>query len=157
MRLSGLLAIVALVCTACDRPVVKSTPTTTPSSPSATPSTPTPRPTPLERTTTLKPVTPPDADNTAKNARDRDGDLKTPIDQNENQPDIDITAKIRQRVVDTKMSINAQNVKIITQDGKVTLRGPVKTEEEKTRIEEFAREVAGADKVASQLEVEKSE
>ena len=59
-------------------------------------------------------------DNTAVNVRDRDTSTKTPIDQNENQADIDITAKIRKEVVDTKMSVNAQNVKIITQNGKVT-------------------------------------
>src|ERR1051325_8304845 len=75
-----------------------------------------------------------DRDNTAVNDRDRDSATKTPIDQNENQADIDITANIRKRVVDTKMSVNAQNVKIITQDGKVTLRGPVKSEDEKTQI-----------------------
>jgi len=93
-------------------------------------------------------------DNTGVNVRDRDAQVKTPIDQNENQADIDITAKIRKQVVDTKMSVNAQNVKIITQNGQVTLRGPVKSEEEKKRIEEMAHSVAGADKVVSQLEVE---
>ena len=92
-------------------------------------------------------------DNTAVNERDRDGTLKTPIDQNENQADIDITARIRDKVVDTKMSVNAQNVKIITQDGSVTLRGPVETAAEKKRIEDFAHEVAGPDKVNSQLEI----
>ena len=94
-----------------------------------------------------------DRTNTGINARDRDSTAKTPIDQNENQADIDITAEIRKRVVDTKMSVIAQNVKIITQDGKVTLRGPVQTEDEKQRIEKFAMEVAGATNVDSQLEV----
>ena len=94
-------------------------------------------------------------DNTAVNTRDRDGDAKTPIDQNENQADVDTTAAIRKRVVDTKMSVDAQNVKIITQDGHVTLRGPVKSDTEKQRIEEIAHSVAGADKVDSELEVVK--
>jgi len=93
-------------------------------------------------------------DNTAVNKRDRDTNAKTPLDQNENTVDIGITANIRKSVVDTKMSTNAQNVKIITQDGNVTLRGPVKTQEEKTRIEEIARNVAGVKAVDSQLEVE---
>jgi len=93
-------------------------------------------------------------DNTAVNDRDQSEAAKTPIDQNENQKDIDITANIRKRVVDTEMSINAQNVKIITQDGKVTLRGPVKTAEEKTQIEKLAQEVAGASNVNNQLEVQ---
>jgi osmotically-inducible protein OsmY len=96
---------------------------------------------------------PADRANTGVNVRDRDSVAKTPLDQNENKADIKITADIRKRVVDTKMSVNAQNVKIITQNGKVTLRGPVKTENEKQRIEEIAVAVAGADKVDSQLEV----
>jgi hyperosmotically inducible periplasmic protein len=57
------------------------------------------------------------------------------------------------RVVETTMSVNAHNVKIITQNGKVTLRGPVNTEQEKQDLEKIATEVAGADKVDSQLEV----
>jgi len=93
-------------------------------------------------------------DNTAVNERDRGSAAKTPIDQNENEKDTGITAEIRKRVVDTKMSIDAQNVKIITQDGRVTLRGPVKTAEEKKQIETFAHEVAGAGNVDSQIEIE---
>jgi len=95
-----------------------------------------------------------DRDNTGVNTRDRDAVTKTPIDQNENQVDIDITAKIRQQVVDTKASVDAQNVKIITQDGKVTLRGPVKSADEKKQIEDIAHAVAGADKVDSQIEIQ---
>ena len=98
-----------------------------------------------------------DRDNTGVNERDRDAATKTPIDQNENQSDIDITANIRKRVVDTEMSVNAQNVKIITQDGKVTLRGPVKSAEEKKQIEDLATAVAGAGNVDSQLEVEQEQ
>ena len=75
------------------------------------------------------------------------------MDQNENKADIKITADIRKRVVETTMSVNAHNVKIITQNGKVTLRGPVNTEQEKQDLEKIATEVAGADKVDSQLEV----
>jgi hyperosmotically inducible protein len=93
-------------------------------------------------------------DNSEVNVRDRDGDTKTPIDQNENAADIEITAGIRSKVVDTEMSVAAQNVKIITQDRKVTLRGPVRTEQEKQRIEDIAKEVAGPDNVDSQLEVD---
>ena len=93
-------------------------------------------------------------DNTEVNVRDRSEVAKTPIDQNENQKDIDVTANIRKRVVDTQMSVNAQNVKIITQDGKVTLRGPVKSEDEKAQIEKLAREVAGPANVDNQLEVQ---
>jgi len=95
-----------------------------------------------------------DVDNTANNKRDQSEVAKTAIDQNENQADIDITANIRKRVVDTQMSINAQNVKIITQDGKVTLRGPVKSADEKKQIQEMAVAVAGEGNVDNQLEVE---
>lgn len=107
-------------------------------------------------TTTELPQTtnePSDRTNTGVNVRDRSSTAKTPFDQNENKSDIQITADIRKRVVDAKMSTNAHNVKIITQDGKVTLRGPVKAEEEKQQIEEIAVDVAGADNVDSQLEV----
>ncbi len=92
-------------------------------------------------------------DNTGVNVRDRDDSTKTSLDQNENQNDIDITAEIRERVVETELSVNAQNVKIITQDGKVTLRGPVQTEAEKQQIEETALAVAGKGNVDNQLEV----
>ncbi len=93
-------------------------------------------------------------DNTGVNKRDRDGTAKTSFDQKQNQSDINITANIRKRVVATKMSTNAQNVKIITQDGKVTLRGPVKNAEEKAAIDKLAKEVAGAENVVNQLEVQ---
>jgi hyperosmotically inducible protein len=96
----------------------------------------------------------PARDNTAVNTRDRSGDTKTPINQNENQKDVDRTAAIRRRVVDTKMSTLAHNVKIITQDGKVTLRGPVKSDEERSQIEAIAYEVAGRENVDSQLEIQ---
>ncbi|MEK6261647.1 MAG: BON domain-containing protein [Planctomycetota bacterium] len=99
---------------------------------------------------TTEPV---DRTNTGLNVRDRESTAKTPIDQNENKADIKITADIRKRVVATEMSVNAHNVKIITQDGKVTLRGPVKSEDEKKTIDEIAVDVAGANNVDSQLEV----
>lgn len=97
-----------------------------------------------------------DRDNTAVNQRDQYTVNKTPLDQNENDRDIGITADIRKRVVDANLSINAQNVKIITQDGKVTLRGPVKSADEKKMVEDIARDVAGDAKVDSQLEIEKN-
>ncbi len=95
-------------------------------------------------------------DNSGVNVRDRSEAALTPIDQNENVKDIDITASIRKRVVDTEMSVNAQNVKIVTQDGKVTLRGPVRSADEKTQIEELANQVAGKANVVNQLEVQPS-
>lgn len=94
-----------------------------------------------------------DPTNTGINVRDRESSAKTPLDQYQNQPDIKLTADIRARILKAEMSVNADNVKIISQDGKVTLRGPVKSDEEKQEIETIALEIAGSDKVDSQLEV----
>src|SRR5689334_12349352 len=80
-----------------------------------------------------------DPTNTGVNVRDRSQAAKTPIDQNENQADINLTATIRKRVVGTEMSTDAHNVKIISQDGRVTLRGPVKSPDEKAQIEAIAQ------------------
>ncbi len=104
--------------------------------------------------TTVTANKPVDRDNTALNVRDRDKEAKTPIDQNEDKADIKTTADIRKAVVDSKMSTDAHNVKIITQDGKVTLRGPVKSEDEKRQIEEIATRVAGNGNVVNEIEVE---
>jgi len=93
-------------------------------------------------------------DNTAVNQRDASPHAKTPIDQNENQADINVTAKIRQQVLDEKdLSIDARNAKIITADGKVTLRGPVKSDQERDTLDRIARDVAGEGNVDNQLEV----
>ena len=95
-----------------------------------------------------------DVDNTGVNVRDRDAATKTPIDQNEDPKDVNITAEIRSRVVDADLSLNAENVKIITQKGHVTLRGPVKSQEERDKIMDIATDVAGTGHVENQLEVE---
>ena len=95
-------------------------------------------------------------DNTGVNKCDADTDLtKTPGDQGQNQSDIDTTAAIRKRVVDMDLSTNADNAKIITKDGSVTLRGVVNSDEEKQTLERIAREIAGDGKVTSELEVKK--
>ena len=74
-------------------------------------------------------------DNTKKNERDRGNETLTPGDQGSSEADRGITQKIRQGVVKTDaLSMTAKNVKIITVDGVVTLRGPVKSDEEKTEI-----------------------
>jgi hyperosmotically inducible protein len=96
-----------------------------------------------------------DADNTERNVRDRDSKALTPMDQSENEADRTITQRIRKAVVaDDSLSTNAKNVKIITNNGVVTLRGPVKSAQEKTKIVATAHQVAGASKVDDQLEVE---
>lgn len=94
------------------------------------------------------------ADNTGKNQRDRNDATKTAGDQSENEADRKITQEVRKSIVgDDKLSTNAQNVKIITNDGQVTLRGPVKTEDEKKAIEGKAKQVAGVKNVDNQLEI----
>ena len=96
-----------------------------------------------------------DADNTARNSRDRDGATQTSGDQAENETDRQISANVRQAVVgDNSLSMNAHNVKIITSGGTVTLRGPVKSSEEKAAIESKAKQVAGVTRVDNLLEIE---
>jgi hyperosmotically inducible periplasmic protein len=94
------------------------------------------------------------ADNTDKNERDRKPGALTPGDQSESEGDRTITQQIRQGVVAADaLSVTAKNVKIITVDGVVTLRGPVKTPEEKTSIATIAKAAPGVKKVENQLEV----
>ena len=96
----------------------------------------------------------PDADNTARNERDRNAASQLPTDQAENEADREISANVRKAVVgDDSLSMNAQNVKIVTSNGNVSLRGPVKTEREKEAIEAKAKQVVGVHGVTN-LEVE---
>ena len=96
----------------------------------------------------------PAADNTKVNERDRSQNEPTADQQKDNRSDRDLTQQIRQSIMkDKSLSTYAHNVKIIAQDGMVTLKGPVRSEEEKRVVETKANEVAGANKVTSQLEV----
>lgn len=96
----------------------------------------------------------PAPDNTAKNERDADGDTKTPLDQGSSEKDTEITQQIRQEVLEiNNASVNARNVKIVTVDGKVTLRGPVETEVERDAIESIAVKAAGEGNVVNEIEV----
>jgi hyperosmotically inducible protein len=93
-------------------------------------------------------------DNTGRNVRDRDNQTKTPGDQSENEADRKITQDIRSALTgDDSFSTDAKNVKVITSDGTVTLRGPVKSAKEKTQIEAKAKQVTGVKRVENQLEV----
>jgi hyperosmotically inducible periplasmic protein len=95
-------------------------------------------------------------DNTKVNERDRSTTALTPLDQSNDKTDLKITQQIRQAVMaDGSLSFTAKNVKIITQAGKVTLRGPVNSEQERSNIEAAARKVAGVAQVDNQLEVKK--
>jgi osmotically-inducible protein OsmY len=94
------------------------------------------------------------ADNTKVNQRDRNQNEPTAEQQRENTNDRQLTAQIRRAIVkDKSLSTTAHNVKIIAQNGAVTLKGPVKSEEEKQAIESKATEIAGSGKVSNELQV----
>ena len=93
-------------------------------------------------------------DNTKVNKADRAKGAVTADQQKESAADRDLTKKIRQSVIDDKsLSTYAHNVKIVTQDGQVTLKGPVRSEAEKTSIAAKATEIAGAGKVTNEITV----
>ena len=93
-------------------------------------------------------------DNSAVNVRDRNPAAMTADQQSNAKSDVELTREIRRAVVkDHSLSMMAHNVKIISANGSVTLRGPVKTEEEKNAILSKAQTIAGAYKVDNQLEV----
>ena len=93
-------------------------------------------------------------DNSKTNKRDRDKNSPTADRQKMNPTDRDLAKRIRSAITDDKsLSTYAHNIKIVAQDGKVTLKGPVRSEEEKSAIETKATEVAGAGNVINQLEV----
>jgi sporulation protein YlmC with PRC-barrel domain len=95
-----------------------------------------------------------DVDNTRHNVRDRDGATLLPGDQGNSEADRTTTQQIRKALVkDSDLSMVAKNVKIITANGTVTLRGVVKTEQEKSDIAAKAKQVAGVTQVNNQLEV----
>lgn len=96
----------------------------------------------------------PAPDNTKVNQGDQDKSNTTADRQAENKSDRDIAQQIRQAVMNDKsLSTYAHNVKIISQNGVVTLKGPVRTDGEKRAIEAMAAQIVGQDKVTSQLEV----
>jgi osmotically-inducible protein OsmY len=88
------------------------------------------------------------------NKRDAGGDTKTPMDQGNSASDIDITARIRKALMDDKsLSSNAQNCKIVTEKGVVTLRGTVDSQLERDTVEMMAKAVTGVVRVDNQIEV----
>ena len=96
-----------------------------------------------------------DADNTRINDRDRHGAL-TPMDQGNSGAETKITATIRRGIMgNSTLSFTAKNVKVITVGSKVTLRGPVKSDQERATIAALAAQTAGVSNVDNQLEVKK--
>ena len=93
-------------------------------------------------------------DNSGRNVRDRNEQTKTAGDQSESEADRTISQNIRQAITaDDSLSTNGKNVKIITIDGAVTLRGPVKSDKEKSTIGAKAQQIAGVKNVDNQLEI----
>ena len=83
--------------------------------------------------------------------------MKTSGNQSNSKEDTKTTADIRRAVMkDNSLTMTAKNVKIITADGVVTLRGPVKTDAEKDAIAKLAMSAANGNKVDNQLEVKAS-
>ena len=93
-------------------------------------------------------------ENTEVNVRDKDNTTLTPEDQKETESDIKITADIRKAIIKNKsLSVDAQNVKIITRNGVVTLRGPVESKKESKKLKKIAKHTPGVLKVDNQLEI----
>ncbi|MBF6649294.1 BON domain-containing protein [Methylobacter sp. BlB1] len=93
-------------------------------------------------------------ENTERNVRDKGDKTLTPEDQLENEADVKITADIRKAITDDEsLSTNAHNVKIITRNGMVTLRGPVNSAEERTKLQAIAQKTPGVSMVHNELEI----
>jgi hyperosmotically inducible protein len=96
----------------------------------------------------------PQADNTKANKGDGKAGAVTADQQKMNASDTDLTKNIRKSIMaDKSLSTYAHNVKIISQNGLVTLKGPVKSDAEKQAVVAKATAIAGADKVTDQLSV----
>jgi len=94
------------------------------------------------------------ADNTKINKRDTSSKELTADQQGETKQDRELTQKIRRAVVkDKSLSTDAHNVKIITVGGMVTLKGPVRSEQEKRTIEEKASQIAGSANITSEIDI----
>ena len=97
------------------------------------------------------------ADNTAINERDRSDEAKTSGNQSNTPTDLKITQTIRQALMkDDELSMTAKNIKVISANGQVTLRGPVKTAQEKAKIDQIVKSAAGGAQIVDQLEVKES-
>jgi len=93
-------------------------------------------------------------DNTKNNQSDRNTNRTTADQQKNNQSDIELARQIRKALVNDKsLSTNAHNVKVVVEGGMVTLKGPVNSADEKQAVETKASQLAGSDKVTSELQI----
>jgi hypothetical protein len=109
---------------------------------------------PVQSSQDAAPATDKQPDNTGVNKRDRSGQGLTSGDQGNSRSDRELTRSIRRAITQNdQLSTTAKNIKIITANGKTTLRGPVKSEQEKEQILTAAKGVQGVGEVDNQLEV----
>ena len=98
------------------------------------------------------PATGSEVDNTRMNKVDRNDTQRTAQGQSGARSDRELTAAVRKVILrDKSLSTYAHNVKVVTRDGEVTLRGPVRTSEEKARVSELAQQVSGVSRVNDEL------
>ncbi len=96
----------------------------------------------------------PAADNTKMNNRDKGDPAQTPQTQSNAKTDRDLLASVRRTIVkDKSLSVAAHNIKILVEGGVVTLRGPVKSDEEKSKVESLAKSVAGVTSVDNKVDI----
>jgi hyperosmotically inducible protein len=94
------------------------------------------------------------ADNTSRNVRDRSGQTLTPTDQSESSVDRELTQTIRQSLLhDASLTTNAKNIKVISRNGKVTLRGVVESQDERDDIAAKVAALPNVQECDNQLEV----
>jgi hyperosmotically inducible protein len=93
-------------------------------------------------------------DNTGRNVRDRSTNALTSGDQGGSESDREMTRQIRRAInSNDQLSTTAKNIKIITVNGQVTLRGPVNSEQEQKTIATIAQGITGVTSLNNQLEV----
>lgn len=92
-------------------------------------------------------------DNTGINKRDRNDHTLTPLDQSGSKADREITQAIRKSIMKQELSTNAKNIKVITRNGEVTLRGPVDSKSEAEKIVTMAKAIPGIKTLNNELEV----
>lgn len=107
-----------------------------------------------QQTSPEAPVVSTSADNSRVNQRDKSPETIKPTDQPNNKTDIKLAAAVRRSIVgDKSLSMMAHNVKLVAVGGVVTLRGPVKTAEEKTKVGAIVAQVAGVADVKNELDI----
>ena len=95
-----------------------------------------------------------EADNSKVNVRDQHDATTLPTDQPNNKADLDVAAAVRSAIVDDdSLSVAAQNVKLVAANGVVVLRGPVDSQDEKTKVGKIAAAIAGVSKVENHLDI----